>query len=135
MDNLIALKKALTTRFYDISPDKLQLHLVNGTLPKTSHVVSYIARFVFLDVRVSTPFEVIGFIRHWYEQHGLTAPELSFDCEVIDLESYDLQIDLNLSDKLILTEAGVQVCPAPVWSEALGTFISGAISPPLVQEG
>lgn len=127
MNYLITLKKDLTDTFDSLEPDKVQLHLVNGELGASGQMVKYIARFILLDCRISTPFDILAFIRGWFDTSGYAVPDINFNCEVIDLESYDLQIDLGLSDKIIITDGKAVVCPPPIWSDGVGTFIAGAI--------
>lgn len=130
MQYLITLKNDLISAFDGLTPDKVSLFIVNGEMAKTSNNVSYIARFLLLDCRLPNPFAVVGYIKHWFESHNLTVPDLNFSSEVIDLETYDLEIDLGLTDKLIISDNGkqVQICYSPVWSERLGTFIKGGIA-------
>lgn len=127
MNYLITLKKDLIDTFDSLEPDKVQLHLVNGELGSSGQVVKYIARFILLDCRIATPFDILAFIRSWFDTSGYPVPDINFGCEVIDLESYDLQIDLGLSDKIIITGGKAVVCPPPIWSDAVGTFIGGVI--------
>lgn len=128
MKYLIELKNDLIHHFDDLTPDKVELAIINGEIPKSSHTIQYIARFLLKDCRINNPFDVLGFIRKWFEKKGKDIPDLSFDSDVIDLESFDLQIDISLFDKLSMDDNGsTKVCPMPVWSDALGTFINGAI--------
>ena len=131
MKYLIDLKNDLLAQFPALTGDNTQLQIVNGELGKDTHTVNYIARFILLDCRLPSPFDVIGFIRIWFEGRSLDTPQLNFDCDVIDLETYDLQIDIALSDKLnIATDGTTTICYPLVWSEALSTFINGAIVQP-----
>ena len=128
MKYLFDLKNAIIDRFPALTADKVQLQIVNGNLPPTSQTLGYIARLYLLDCKLPNPYDVLGFIRKWFETRNMAIPELMFDCDVIDLESYDLQIDIQLSDKLnIGSDGATSVCPDVVWSDVLGTFISGAI--------
>lgn len=128
MKYLINLKNDLLAQYPELTGDKTQLQVVNGNMPSTTQTVSYIARFILLDCRISEPFAILAFIRQWFETQSKTIPDLNFDCDVIDLESYDLQIDIGLSDKLtFLPDGGVNICTELVWSDAAGTFISSAI--------
>lgn len=127
MKYLLTLKNELIAHFTALTPDKVALFIVNGDMPKQSQTVNYVARLVLTDCRLASPFDVLGFVRLWFERYGVDI-DLAFECEVIDLETYDLQIDMTLSDKLILTDTGTLVCPPPVWSETLGTWISGAVA-------
>lgn len=128
MKYLIDLKNDLLAQFDELTGDKTYLQIVNGNMPFNTQTVSYIARFVLVDCRLAEPFTVLAFIRQWFSTRGRTIPDLNFDCDVIDLESYDLQIDIGLTDKLaFLPNGGVNICPEPVWSDEAGTFISSAI--------
>ena len=128
MKYLIDLKNDLLAQFTPITSDKTFLQLVNGNLPPETQTVSYIARFIFTDCKLAEPFAVLAFIRQWFDARGRSVPELSFDCDVIDLESYDLQIDISLNDKLtFIAVDAVAVCPELVWSDEAGTFISSSI--------
>lgn len=128
MKYLYTLKDNLINSFTTLTPDKTFLLIVNGELAKTSSQVHYIARFIFTDCREDDPFLLLTFIRQWFASRALDIPDLSFDCDVIDLESYDLQIDIALFDKLnIASDGSYAVCLPPVWSDELGTFINGAI--------
>lgn len=131
MKYLIELKNDLLAQFDELTGDNTQLQIVNGELGKDSNTVNYIARFILLDCRLPNPFDVLGFLRLWFASRSLDTPQLNFDCDVIDLESYDLQIDIGLSDKLTITADGTtSVCYPLVWSEELSTFINGAIVQP-----
>lgn len=130
MKYLLQLKNDLINRFDDLTADKVALYLVNGELGKNSHTVQYIARFSLHDCRINNPFDVLMFIRAWFENANRDVPDLNFDCEVVDLESYDLQIDLALFDKLSVKNGTTEVCLSPVWSDTADTFISGAITQP-----
>lgn len=128
MKYLYTLKDNLINSFTTLTPDKTFLLIVNGELAKNSSQVNYIARFILTDCREDDPFLLLTFIRQWFASRALDIPDLSFDCDVIDLESYDLQIDIALFDKLnIASDGSYAVCLPPVWSDELGTFINGAI--------
>lgn len=131
MKYLIELKNDLIQHFDDLTPDKVTLQLVNGEIAKNSYTVQYIARFTLQDCRLASPFDVLMFIKSWFKSQQKDEPDLNFDCEVIDLESYDLQIDLALFDKLLVKKDGTtEVCLPPVWSDTADTFVSGAIAKP-----
>ncbi len=130
MQYLITLKDDLINAFDVLTPDKVSLFIVNGEMTKTSSDVSYIARFLFVDCRLSKPFNLLGYIRKWFERHNMTIPDVNFSSEIIDLETYDLEIDIGLMDNLIISDDGTdtQICYNPVWSDKLGAFIKGNIA-------
>lgn len=128
MKYLISLKNDLLTRFPELTGDDTQLQIINGELPHDSSTIHYIARFYLLNCRIAHPFDVLGYIRKWFEQHGKPIPKLAFDCDVIDLETYDLQIDISLDDKLNFAEDGTaNLCDDLVWSDKAGTFVKASI--------
>lgn len=128
MNYLAQLKRDLIASFDLLSSDKVQLHILNGTIE--SGRINYIVRFDLLDCRLNEPFLLFAFINNWFDKKGLAIPTINFDFDVIDLETYDLQIDINLSDKFIITEQGATICPPVEWSDAVGGFISSAITAP-----
>ncbi|WP_186473986.1 phage tail protein [Psychrobacter sp. KCTC 72983] len=130
MKYLQQLKDDLLTNFAaKITADKVHLFLVNGELPSNKGDINYIARFLFIDCRDNDPFSLITYIRKWFESKGYPVPDLNFDCEVIDAETYDLTIDIGLMDKLVISEDGsYHQCPPKVWSEALGDFVTKDIA-------
>lgn len=131
MKYLIQLKNDLIQYFDDLTPDKVKLQLVNGEIGKNSQTVQYIARFTLQDCRLASPFDILMFIKNWFKRYQKDEPDLNFDCEVIDLESYDMQIDLALFDKLLVKKDGTtEVCLPPVWSDEVDNFISGVIVNP-----
>lgn len=131
MKYLIDLKNDLLARFPELTGEDTKLQIVNGELSKDSQTVIYIARFILLNCRLANPFDILGFIRVWFDDRELDTPQLNFDCDVIDLETYDLQVDISLADKLnIATDGSTTICYPVVWSDKLGRFINGAIVQP-----
>lgn len=126
------LKDDLLSNFQQITADKTFLQIVNGDLPSNSNIIKYMARFIFTDCRIADPFHVMTYIRHWFSNYSLPIPDINFDCDVIDLETYDLQIDILLNDKLnIQADGSYTVCPSQVWSNTVGGFVSSNIVTPM----
>ncbi len=130
MQYLYTLKDDLINAFDVLTPDKVSLFIVNGEMANSSSNISYIARFLFLDCRVQNPFNLLGFIRKWFESHNMEIPNINFASEIIDLETYDFEIDINLMDSLAISDNGMDtlVCYPPVWSDKLGAFVKGNIA-------
>ena len=126
MKYLQQLKDDLLNQFNDqLTADKVHLFIVNGELSSTSSDISYIGRFLFIDCRDGDPFSLLTYIRKWFESQGYAVPDLNFNCEVIDAETYDLEIDIGLVDKLVISDDGsYHQCPPKVWSEALNDFVT-----------
>lgn len=127
MKYLIDLKNALLSHFDELTGDNTQLHINNGELPADSNTATYIARFELLNCRVVQPFDVLGFIRLWFAGLDKDVPQLKFECNIIDLETYDITVDILLKDKLTFTNEGAIICDDLVWSDAAGTFIKASI--------
>lgn len=124
------LKDDLLAKFAaQLTADKVHLFLVNGELPSNSGDINYVARFLFLDCRDSNPFSLMTFIRKWFELKGYPVPDLNFDSEIIDAETYDLTVDIGLMDKLVIDNSGdYHLCPPKVYSESLGDWVSPEIA-------
>lgn len=119
------LKDNLLTKFQsELTADKTHLFIVNGELSANSSDINYIARFLFIDCRSNDPFNILTYIRYWFEQSGRLVPDLNFDSEIIDAETYDLTVDIGLMDKLVIDESGdYHLCPPKVYSETLGDWV------------
>lgn len=126
MKYLQQLKDDLLNQFNDqLTADKVHLFIVNGELSSTSSDISYIGRFLFIDCRDGDPFSLLTYIRKWFESKGYAVPDLNFNCEVIDAETYDLEIDIGLVDKLVISDDGsYHQCPPKVYSESLGDWVA-----------
>ena len=126
MKYLQQLKDDLLAKFESqLTADKVHLFLVNGELPSNSADMNYIARFLFIDCRDGDPFSLMTFIRTWFDSKGYKVPDLNFDSEIIDSETYDLTVDIGLVDKLVINEEGdYHLCPPKIWSDALGDWVT-----------
>ncbi|ASN71634.1 hypothetical protein 2F1_33 [Uncultured Caudovirales phage clone 2F_1] len=126
MKALIPLKSYLSEKIPTLSADKCHLLIVNGTQAKG--YLEYTARLLFLDFR-GDPIEVIMLIRNWLKAHNLNLDStgqdvlLSFSSEVIDTDTFDLEIDFPQRDKVVMNENGPHICPQMVWSDKHGKFI------------
>ena len=130
MKYLQQLKNDLLTKFASqLTADKVHLFLVNGELPSNSGDINYIARFLFIDCRDNDPFSLMTFIRKWFELKGYPVPDLNFDSEIIDAETYDLTVDIGLMDKLVIDESGdYYLCAPKIYSDALGDWVSPEVA-------
>ena len=126
MKALIPLKPFLQEKFPLMTADKCHLFIVNGTQAKG--YMEYTARLLFLDYR-GDPIEVIMQIREWLKSKKLHLDangndvQISFSSEVIDANTFDLEIDFPQRDKVVMDQDGYHICPELVWSEKFGTFI------------
>lgn len=126
MKYLQQLKDDLLTKFESqLTADKVHLFLANGELASNVGDITYTARFLFIDCRDNDPFGILTFIRKWFQSKGYAVPDLNFDSEIIDAETYDLSVDIGLVDKLVIDEAGdYHLCPPKIWSEELGNYVT-----------
>ena len=126
MKALILLKPFLQEKFPLMTADKCHLFIVNGTQAKG--YMEYTARLLFLDYR-GDPIEVIMQIREWLKSKKLHLDangndvQISFSSEIIDANTFDLEIDFPQRDKVVMDQDGYHICPKLVWSEKFGTFV------------
>lgn len=125
MQALVPLKQYLSERFPMMTADKCHLLIVNGT--QKEGYLEYTVRLLILDYR-SDPVEVIMAIREWLKSKNLhlDAPgkdiQISFSSEIIDSDTFDLEIDFPQRDKVVSDCNGYHVCPQLVWDDARGGF-------------
>lgn len=125
MKALIPLKQFLSERFPLMTADKCHLLIVNGSF-KLGYL-EYTARLLILDYR-SDPVEVIMVLNEWLKSKNLhldaTGKEIqiSFNSEVIDTETFDLEIDFPQRDKVVADGNGYHICPPLVWNDDRGGF-------------
>lgn len=126
MQALIPLKPYLQEKLPLMTADKCHLFIVNGTQAKG--YMEYTARLLFLDYR-GDPIEVIMQIREWLKLKMLHLDvtgndvQISFSSEIIDANTFDLEIDFPQRDKIVMDQDGYHVCPEQVWSDISGKFI------------
>jgi len=126
MKHLQELRKFLSSSIPNLTDDKFFMNVINGK--DHDGQVHYTVRLLFIDFR-GIPFDVLNLVRQWLRAtRRLIEPDqipiLSFDCEVVDSETYDLEVDIPMNDHIIDGPNGATVCDTPVWDDASGTFIS-----------
>ncbi|MCH7306616.1 phage tail protein [Acinetobacter sp. NIPH 1852] len=125
MKALVPLKQFLSDHFPMMTVDKCHLLIVNGT--QKDGYLEYTARLLIIDYRAD-PVEVIMVIREWLKSNNLHLDEtgkdiqISFSSEIIDSETFDLEIDFPQRDKVISNCNGYHICPDLVWNELQGGF-------------
>ncbi|AMW79745.1 hypothetical protein AMD27_13130 [Acinetobacter sp. TGL-Y2] len=126
MKALIPLKPYLQEKLPLMTADKCHLFIVNGTQAKG--YMEYTARLLFLDYR-GDPIEVIMQIREWLKLKKLHLDvtgndvQISFSSEIIDTDTFDLEVDFPQRDKIVMDQDGYHVCPELEWSDISGKFI------------
>ena len=104
---LIGLKTFLQDKLPNMTADKCHLFIVNGT--QEQGYMDYTVRLLFLDYR-SDPIEVIMQIRKWLKSQQLHLDrtgndlQISFSSEIIDKDTFDLEVDFPQRDKIVMDE-------------------------------
>ncbi|ATU46265.1 hypothetical protein CS557_12540 [Acinetobacter junii] len=125
MKALIPLKQFLSERFPMMTADKCHLLIVNGAFKEG--YLEYTARLLILDYRAD-PIQVIVALREWLKSKNLHLDatgkdiQISFNSEVIDTETFDLEIDFPQRDKIVAEGNDYHVCPPLVWDDLKGGF-------------
>lgn len=126
MKSLAPLKSYLIEQLPQMTADKCHLMIVNGKTE--SGYLEYTARLLFLDYR-SDPLEVMACIMVWLRQkhrhldNSQNEIELSFSSEIIDNDTFDLEIDFPQREKVVFSDTGYFICPDLVWSDAEDKFV------------
>lgn len=127
MIGLAPLKSHLAQHLPNLAADKCHLIIVNGTFAEG--YMDYTARLLLLDYR-GDPIHVLTVIRSWLEQHNRHKDKadkdisLSFSSEVIDTDTFDLEVDFPQSEKVVFNNDGYHICSDPIWDDDLGKFVS-----------
>lgn len=126
MKHLVEFRKYLVDKITDLTDDKLFVTLVNGK--DNQENLHYNVRVLLIDFR-GNPFDILLIVRSWLRMtnriiYPSIVPVVSFECEIINSETFDLQLEFPLSDKLVDDCEGGHVCPPQVWSEFLGMFVA-----------
>lgn len=126
MKELAPLKTFLAEKLPQLSIDKCHLLIVNGT--QNEGYLDYTARLLFLDYR-DDPIEVMALIKKWlkknYRHLDINKKEiqLSFSSEIIDSQTFDLEIDFPQREKIVFDDDGYHLCPETFWSDHHDKFI------------
>lgn len=126
MKALIPLKSFLAEKLPEMTSDKCHLLIVNGSQAKG--YMEYTARILLTDYR-GDPVQVIMLLRNWLQSKNLHLDaaqkdiQISFSSEIIDANTFDLEIDFPQRDKIVLDESGYHICPQMVWSDDHDKFV------------
>ncbi|WP_278397406.1 phage tail protein [Acinetobacter venetianus] len=125
MKALIPLKQFLSERLTMMTADKCHLLIVNGSFKEG--YLEYTARLLILDYRAD-PVEVLIVLREWLKTNNRHLDvlgkdiQISFSSEVIDIETFDLEIDFPQRDKVVADDSSYHICPTLVWDDTRGGF-------------
>lgn len=126
MKALIPLKSFLAEKLPEMSQDKCHLLIVSGN--QAQGYLEYTVRILLLDYR-GDPVQVLMLVRHWLQSKYLHLDaakkdiQISFSSEIIDTNTFDLEIDFPQRDKIVSGENGYHVCPEMVWSDDQDKFV------------
>ena len=126
MKALIPLKAFLPEKLPEMTSDKCHLLIVNGS--QANGYMEYTARILLTDYR-GDPVQVIMLLRNWLQSKNLHLDaaqkdiQISFSSEIIDANTFDLEIDFPQRDKIVLDESGYHICPQMVWSDDHDKFV------------
>ncbi|MEF9955619.1 MAG: phage tail protein [Acinetobacter sp.] len=124
MKKLTELKAYLTQKQPILTDDKIHIFIINGSY--VGGYLDYTARLLFLDCRID-PILILALIKNWLRENGrhldttqINEIELSFSSEVIDTDTFDLEVDFPQRDKLNVTSETYSICPTIDWDDRLG---------------
>lgn len=127
MNHLVELKQYMITSLSEMTADKCHLLVVNGTYHEG--YMDYTVRLLLLDYRAD-PIEVLSTLKNWLrtkkrhlQKDQLTEIDISFSSEIIDINTFDLEIDFPQRDKINVSDTGYTICKNSVWSDELGQFV------------
>lgn len=126
MKALSHLRKHLAGKLPSLSADKCHILLVNGK--QHEGYITYTARILILDYR-DDPLQVLAVIRTWIEDQNIHLDqtqkeiEVSFSSEIIDTNTFDLEIDFPQREKMVIQKSNYEIFPNQVWSEKQDKFV------------
>ena len=127
MQHWVDLQQHLSNNLPNLSKDNLRVLVVNGDLQHSA--MTYIIRILLIDYR-GDPLLPIVLINRWLQAKHREDPELprlKFSSEVIDKETFDLEIDIPMTDKLVDDGTTFHICPPVYWDDAQAAFVTAAL--------
>ena len=127
MQHWVDLQQYLTANLPNLSADKLHLLVVNGDM--THSALSYTIRILLLDYRAD-PLLPLVLVNRWLQAKHRDEPELptlKFSSEVIDKNTFDLEIDIPMTDKLVDDGTAYHLCPPTYWDDGSMSFIQAEL--------
>ncbi len=123
MQHWVDLQQYLTANLPNLSADKLHLLVVNGDIAHSA--LSYTIRILLLDYRAD-PLLPLVLVNRWLQAKHRDEPELptlKFSSEVIDKNTFDLEIDIPMTDKLVDDGTTYHLCPPTYWDDGSMSFL------------
>lgn len=120
MQHLIELRDYLASNIPQLTDENLKVLVMNGQLE--NGYLSYTVRIVLIDHR-SDPILPLALVQQWLDSQKRPQSALSFETEVIDAGTFDLQMDIQMTDKLVVISGDYHLCPERSWSDFDGEFV------------
>lgn len=127
MQHWVDLQQHLSNNLPNLSKDELRVLVVNGDLQHSA--MTYTIRILLLNYR-GDPLLPIVLINRWLQAKHRDDPELprlKFSSEVIDKNTFDLEIDIPMTDKLVDDGTTLHICPPTYWDDAQAAFVQAAL--------
>lgn len=127
MQHWVDLQQHLSHNLPNLAADKLHVLVVNGDLQHS--VMTYTIRILLIDYR-GDPLLPMVLINRWLKAKHRDEPELprlKFSSEVIDKNTFDLEIDIPMADKLVDDGTSFHVCPPLYWDDNSMSFIPAVL--------
>lgn len=123
MQHWVALQQYLMTNIPNLISDNLHVLIVNGELQLSE--MTYVIRVLLIDYR-GDPLLPMVLINRWLTAKHRDQPELpklKFSSEIIDKQTFDLEIDIPMTDKMVDDGTTFHICPPTYWDDQLDTFV------------
>ena len=127
MQHWVDLQQHLSNNLPNLSKDDLRVLVVNGDLQHSA--MTYTIRILLLNYR-GDPLLPIVLINRWLQAKHRDDPELprlKFSSEVIDKNTFDLEIDIPMTDKLVDDGTTFHICPPVYWDDESMSFVQAAL--------
>jgi len=127
MQHWVDLQQHLSNNLPNLSKDELRVLVVNGDLQHSA--MTYTIRILLLNYR-GDPLLPIVLINRWLQAKHRDEPDLprlKFSSEVIDKNTFDLEIDIPMTDKLVDDWTTFHICPPVYWDDAQAAFVQAEL--------
>ena len=123
MQHWVDLQQHLSQNLPNLSAEKLHVLVQNGELQHSA--ISYTIRILLIDYR-GDPLLPLVLINRWLKAKNRDEPDLprlKFNSDVIDKNTFDLEIDIPMTDKLVDNGTDYHLCPTTYWDENSQSFM------------
>jgi hypothetical protein len=127
MQHWVDLQQYLLSHLPHLISDNLRVLIVNGDLQHSQ--MTYIIRVLLLDYQAD-PLLPMVLINRWLALKHRDQPELpqlKFSSEIIDKDTFDLEIDIPMTDKLVDDGTAYHICPPTYWDDDSMSFVQAEL--------